>query len=281
MLFGLPVDILSADETIDRIVTAIDTRQRCQHVALNVAKLVNARTNAELDRDVRESDIVGIDGMGIVYALRLLGHTVPQRVAGVDLFESLMTESASRGLRPYLLGATPEVLAAARRNLSERHPGLIFAGSHHGYFTAEQEASVCDQIRLSAADCLFIAMPTPRKERFMARHRDDLGIPFCHGRRRHARCGRRPGQTRTGGGAKPRPRMGLSHDAGATSARRPLFSHQSDLRCAAPSRLSGSARHRRRARKSDIGVAAHELSLVLRPPERRDGRGMRAGGGRP
>jgi N-acetylglucosaminyldiphosphoundecaprenol N-acetyl-beta-D-mannosaminyltransferase len=180
-LLGLPVDILSSDETIGRIIAAIDTRQRCQHVALNVAKLVNARTNAELDRDVRESDIVGIDGMGIVYALRLLGHPVPQRVAGVDLFESLMAECANRGLRPYLLGATPEVLGAARRNLSEQHPGLIFAGSHHGYFTTEQEASVCDQIRASRADCLFIAMPTPRKERFMARHRDSLGVPFVMG----------------------------------------------------------------------------------------------------
>jgi N-acetylglucosaminyldiphosphoundecaprenol N-acetyl-beta-D-mannosaminyltransferase len=180
-LFGLPVDILSSDETIERILAAIDTRQRCQHVALNVAKLVNARTNAELDRDVRASDIVGIDGMGIVYALRLLGHTVPQRVAGVDLFESLMAECASRGLRPYLLGATPEVLAAARRALSERYAGLIFAGSHNGYFTPEQEDAVCDHIRLSGADCLFIAMPTPRKERFMARHRDSLGVPFVMG----------------------------------------------------------------------------------------------------
>jgi N-acetylglucosaminyldiphosphoundecaprenol N-acetyl-beta-D-mannosaminyltransferase len=180
-LFGLPADILSSDETIERIITAIDTRQRCQHVALNVAKLVNARTNSELDHDVRSSDIVGIDGMGIVYALRLLGHTVPQRVAGVDLFESLMVQCASRGLRPYLLGATPEVLGAARRNLSERYPGLIFAGSHHGYFTPEQENSVCDQIRASGADCLFIAMPTPRKERFMARHRDSLGVPFVMG----------------------------------------------------------------------------------------------------
>jgi N-acetylglucosaminyldiphosphoundecaprenol N-acetyl-beta-D-mannosaminyltransferase len=180
-LFGLPVDILSSDETIERILAAIDARRRCQHVALNVAKLVNARTNVELDRDVRASDIVGIDGMGIVYALRLLGHTVPQRVAGVDLFESLMAECASRGLRPYLLGATPEVLAAARRALSERYPGLIFAGSHNGYFTPEQEDPVCDHIRSSGADCLFIAMPTPRKERFMARHRDSLGVPFVMG----------------------------------------------------------------------------------------------------
>jgi N-acetylglucosaminyldiphosphoundecaprenol N-acetyl-beta-D-mannosaminyltransferase len=180
-LFGLPVDILSHDETIVRILADIATGQRCQHVALNVAKLINARTNAELENDIRASDIVGIDGMGIVYALRLLGHDVPQRVAGADLFESLIAECAARGLRPFLLGATPAVLAAAERNLQRRHPGLVLAGSHHGYFTAEQEGSVCELIRLSGAHCLFIAMPTPRKERFMHRYRDQLGVPFVMG----------------------------------------------------------------------------------------------------
>jgi UDP-N-acetyl-D-mannosaminuronic acid transferase (WecB/TagA/CpsF family) len=107
-LLGLPVDILSYDETIERILAAIARGQRCQHVALNVAKLINARTDAELDRDIRTSDIVGVDGMGIVYALRLLGHPISERVAGVDLFESLMAECAAYGLRPYLLGALPK-----------------------------------------------------------------------------------------------------------------------------------------------------------------------------
>jgi N-acetylglucosaminyldiphosphoundecaprenol N-acetyl-beta-D-mannosaminyltransferase len=180
-LFGLPVDILSYDETIERILAAIANGQRCQHVALNVAKLVKARTDAELDRDVRMSDVVGIDGMGIVYALRLLGHRVAERVAGADLFESLMAECAARGLRPYLLGATPEVLASAKRKLAERYPNLVLAGSHDGYFKPEQEKSVCDLIRASGAHCLFIAMPTPRKERFMARYRDSLGVPFVMG----------------------------------------------------------------------------------------------------
>lgn len=180
-LFGLPVDILSHDETVVRILADIATGRRCQHVALNVAKLINARTNAELENDIRASDIVGIDGMGIVYALRLLGHHVPERVAGADLFESLMAECASRGLRPFLLGATTAVLAAAERSLLRRYPGLVFAGSHHGYFTTEQEASVCDKIRSSGAHCLFIAMPTPRKERFMHRYRDQLGVPFVMG----------------------------------------------------------------------------------------------------
>lgn len=180
-LFDLPVDILTHRETVDRILAAIAQRQRCQHVALNVAKLVNARSNAELERDIRDSDIIGIDGAGILLALRLLGHEVPHRVAGIDLFEGLMAECAARGLKPYLLGATPAVLTDAQRALARRYPKLVFAGSRDGYFGAEEEAGVCDQIRNSGADCLFIAMPTPRKERFMRRHRDQLGIPFVMG----------------------------------------------------------------------------------------------------
>jgi len=181
MLFGLPVDILSFDETVERILASIASGQRCQHVALNVAKLINARSNAELESAIRTSDIVGIDGMGIVYALRFFGHQVSQRVSGADLFESLMGECAARGFRPFLLGATPAVLAAAKRKLLQRYPRLVLAGSHHGYFTPEHEASICDLIRTSGAHCLFIAMPTPCKERFMHRHRERLGVPFVMG----------------------------------------------------------------------------------------------------
>ncbi len=98
------------------------TGVRRQHVALNVAKLVNARQNPELDRDIRTSDIVGIDGMGIVWALRLFGEKRAVRVTGIDLFEQTIGLCAKEGFRPFLLGATPEVLAAAEAELKRRHP---------------------------------------------------------------------------------------------------------------------------------------------------------------
>jgi N-acetylglucosaminyldiphosphoundecaprenol N-acetyl-beta-D-mannosaminyltransferase len=180
-IFDLPVDIISHDETLRVAVEAMQSGRRCQHVALNVAKLVKARTDPELDRDIRTSDIVGIDGVGIVWALRILGHNVPHRVAGVDLFVSLMAECARRKLRPFLLGATPEVMDEAVRMLRRRFPGLEFAGTHHGYFSADEEQAVCASIRASGAHCLFVAMPTPRKERFMNRFRDDLMVPFIMG----------------------------------------------------------------------------------------------------
>ena len=169
-LFDTPVDILTMDDTAAMAVRSMETRTRCQHVALNVAKLVNARTDKELDQDVRDSDIVGIDGMGIVLVLKVAGHQVPERVTGVDLFERLMADCAERGFRPYLLA-----------ELKRRHPALEFAGAQHGYFKPEDDARIAAEVRDSKADCLFIAMPTPRKERFMRTYRDQMNVPFLMG----------------------------------------------------------------------------------------------------
>jgi N-acetylglucosaminyldiphosphoundecaprenol N-acetyl-beta-D-mannosaminyltransferase len=180
-LLGCPVDILTMDETIAMARNALRNKQRLHHVALNVAKLVNMRSDPVLERDVLSSDLVGIDGMGIALAARCFGHKVPERVAGVDLFERLLALCAEEGFRPFLLGATPDVVQRAADRALDRHPALRFAGIRDGYFKPEQEAEVVAQISASGADCLFVGMPTPRKERFLANHRDRLNVPFIMG----------------------------------------------------------------------------------------------------
>ena len=65
--------------------------------------------------------------------------------------------------------------------MSERHPSLEIAGSHHGYFTVLEEDRIVADICNARPDCLFVGMPTPRKENFMARHRVALGVPFVMG----------------------------------------------------------------------------------------------------
>jgi N-acetylglucosaminyldiphosphoundecaprenol N-acetyl-beta-D-mannosaminyltransferase len=156
-------------------------RRPLQHVALNVAKLVNLRRDPELRADVFGADIVGVDGMGILVGARLFGVSVPERVAGVDLMERVLALCAEQGFRPYLLGAKADVLAAAVAELARRHPTLRLAGVQHGYFSAAEEPAVVAAIRESRADCLFVAMPTPRKERFMAAHRTAMDVPFVMG----------------------------------------------------------------------------------------------------
>jgi N-acetylglucosaminyldiphosphoundecaprenol N-acetyl-beta-D-mannosaminyltransferase len=178
---GCPIDILTMDETIDLARNAMRDRMRLQHVALNVAKFVNMRIDPVLAADVANSDVVGIDGMGIVWGARALGLPVTTRVTGVDLLAKLLATCAREGFRPYFLGATDAVLQRAAQRVRERYPSLVFAGLRNGYFTREQEAEVVRAIQSSRADCLFIGMPTPRKERFLAAHRDELGVPFIMG----------------------------------------------------------------------------------------------------
>jgi N-acetylglucosaminyldiphosphoundecaprenol N-acetyl-beta-D-mannosaminyltransferase len=177
----VPIDLLTFDETVARAIDAMLTRRLTQHVALNVAKLVKMRHDAELRRDVVSSHIVGIDGMGIVWGARALGLRVPERVAGVDLMERLLAVSAVQDFRPYFLGARHDVLNRAIANAVRRWPGLTFAGCRDGYFSETDEAAVVEDIRRSGADCLFIGMPTPRKERFLHRRREALGVPFIMG----------------------------------------------------------------------------------------------------
>lgn len=178
---GLAIDPLTVDETVDRALQAMRTRQLTQHVAVNVAKLVKARHDTELRRDIDEAHIVGIDGMGIVWGARLLGVRVPERVAGIDLMQRLLAACAAEGLRPYFLGARRDVLERAVAAAQRRWPRLTFAGYRNGYFSREEEAGIVRQIRDTGADCLFIGMPTPHKERFLRRYREDLAVPFIMG----------------------------------------------------------------------------------------------------
>jgi N-acetylglucosaminyldiphosphoundecaprenol N-acetyl-beta-D-mannosaminyltransferase len=150
-------------------------------VALNVAKLISLQSNAELREDVISSDIVGIDGMGIVLALKLLGYPNVSRMAGVDLMDSTLALCARKHYRPFFLGARSDVIKTAMLLTQARHPGLVFAGYHDGYFKEQDEDDVLKQIQQSGADCLFIGMPTPRKERLLRMWRDRLNVPFIMG----------------------------------------------------------------------------------------------------
>jgi N-acetylglucosaminyldiphosphoundecaprenol N-acetyl-beta-D-mannosaminyltransferase len=178
---GVPISCLTLDQTVVAAEQAMHHRKMLQHVCLNVAKFVAMRSNPELDRDVRSSDIVSVDGMGIVWAARALGIGVPERVAGVDIMDGVIALCAAKGYRAYFLGARPDVLVQAMRNAKERFPSLVFAGSRDGYFKTEEEPKIVAAIKSSRPDCLFIGMPTPQKERFLSRYRNSLGVPFIMG----------------------------------------------------------------------------------------------------
>lgn len=178
---GAPLHLVTMAETLDLADEAMTLRKPMHHTVVNVAKLVSMQKNAELFEDVAGADLINIDGAGIVWGARLMGIEVPERVAGVDIMENLFSLCAERGFRPYLLGAEQVVLEAVVARLLREYPTLQVAGWRDGYFKPEQEAEVVDAVNEAGADCLFVAMPTPRKERFLKKYRHRLLPNFVMG----------------------------------------------------------------------------------------------------
>lgn len=180
-ILGVPCDALTMAQTVALAESAIRERRPLLQGSLNVAKLVKLRRDRSLRRDLLASDVLCADGMGIVLAGRLLGKDLPERVAGIDLMTALLQLASERGYRPYFLGAERVVVEAAVKAASVRFPGLTVAGARDGFFSPDEEAGIVAEIRASGADMLFVALPTPAKERFLARWRDELGVPFMMG----------------------------------------------------------------------------------------------------
>ena len=177
---GCPMDVATMNETVDWIRQRIEARSFTQHSVVNVAKIVNMRNDLALDESVRSCDLINIDGMGVVFGARLLGYDVPERVAGVDLFYELIAMSAQHELPVFLLGAKAEVVERTHATLKALHPALSVAGYHDGYFWDDEQKMV-DAIRKSGARLLFVAISSPKKENFINRWKEQLGVDFVMG----------------------------------------------------------------------------------------------------
>ncbi|MDB5916191.1 MAG: UDP-N-acetyl-D-mannosamine transferase [Massilia sp.] len=181
-LMGCQIDNLSMEDTLVKVEGFIQTGRPHQHVVVNVDKLVKASRDESLRRLINDCALVNADGMPVVWASRLLGTPLKERVAGIDLFEALMERAAEKGWRVFLLGAREEVVLAVRDAYQHKYPQMRFAGWRNGYWNGEQEeAEVVEQIRASRADLLFVAISSPKKEIFLGRHQAAMKIPFAMG----------------------------------------------------------------------------------------------------
>jgi N-acetylglucosaminyldiphosphoundecaprenol N-acetyl-beta-D-mannosaminyltransferase len=177
---GAPMDSGTMVDTVKYIETKLISKVFLQHVVVNVAKLVHMQNDAVLRDSVKACDLINIDGMGVVLGARFCGHYIPERVAGVDLFHNLLEMSAKRDFPVFLLGAEQEIVEKTAKNVEALYPNLKIAGIHHGYFWDDEEA-VVNKIRESGAKLLFVAITSPKKENFINKWQDKLGVDFVMG----------------------------------------------------------------------------------------------------
>jgi N-acetylglucosaminyldiphosphoundecaprenol N-acetyl-beta-D-mannosaminyltransferase len=180
-VLGCQIDRLDMPQTLARCEDLIARREFAQHVAINASKLVAMQRDPELRRIVEDCELVSADGQAVVWASRLMGDPLPERVAGIDLMEELFGLAERRGFRVFILGAKADVLQQARGKIMARHPRLKLVGTRDGYFTAEEDAAVAEEVRRAHPDILFVAISSPRKEYWLGRYGRDIGVPFVMG----------------------------------------------------------------------------------------------------
>lgn len=165
-----------AVETVDRL---IEDRQPAFIAAINPEKLVAAGEDAELRSILEKPEICICDGIGAALAVRMLSGLKIPRVTGVSLFYELIKMAAENGRRVFLLGGAPDVNELAAERLQSDFPELVLAGRHHGYFDDADEIS--ELINSAKADIVFVAMGSPKQERWIAEHRGQISAPVFMG----------------------------------------------------------------------------------------------------
>ncbi|WP_042364457.1 WecB/TagA/CpsF family glycosyltransferase [Streptacidiphilus neutrinimicus] len=180
-VLGVDLDPLTLTQAVDACARAAGEGRRLEVGVVNAAKLVTMRKDRRLAEAVTGCDLVLADGQAVVWASRLLGVPLPERVAGIDLFQRLLAVAEERGLSVYFLGARREALDAMLARLAERHPRLRVAGARDGYFTDDEQPQVADAIAASGAQLLFLGMTSPKKELFTAAYGERTGVRVVHG----------------------------------------------------------------------------------------------------
>jgi N-acetylglucosaminyldiphosphoundecaprenol N-acetyl-beta-D-mannosaminyltransferase len=180
-ILGMRIDRVSMQSALDLVEQFVAEGRPRHLVTADASMVVLARSDLELAEIVDQADLVTPDGAGILWAARKLRVPIADKVSGVDLVGQVSRLSAEKGYRLYFLGAGPGVAEEAARNLGDRFPGAAIVGTHDGYFNAEQESEILGQIRQAKPDVLFVAMGIPKQEKWIRRHKDELGVPVSIG----------------------------------------------------------------------------------------------------
>lgn len=178
-IMGVGFDDLTLDEAAKAAAGMIEAGGFHYVVTPNPELVDRARREEPFRQALNGADLVLPDGIGVVYAAKLLGRPLKGRCPGIDFAGKLMEHMAKTGLRLYLLGAKPGVAEAAAARLEAKYPGLVICGTHDGYF--KEDGPVAEAIRAAEADVVFVCLGAPKQEYWMVKNGPATGAKLMAG----------------------------------------------------------------------------------------------------
>jgi N-acetylglucosaminyldiphosphoundecaprenol N-acetyl-beta-D-mannosaminyltransferase len=180
-ILGVPADCIDMNATLALVDEMISGDGLHTIIAVNPEKIMKCQEDEKILSVIRKSSLLIPDGIGVVFAARLLGLCRMQRVPGSELMPALCARAAQKGYKIFLFGASPQVNACAVEKLLATYPGLDIVGHQHGYVAEDEMPALVERINASGAQILFIALGSPKQELWMDTHRDALKVKICQG----------------------------------------------------------------------------------------------------
>ena len=171
-ILGVGVDNCTMDSAVNFLVSAINNGAFASVYTPNSEIILHAYKTPD-DCDVlNRGSLVTADGIGVVYASKILKRPLPERVSGFDLANKLLERVAPEGKTLYLFGGKPGVAARAAEKICELYPGIKIVGISDGYFDEEKEKEIIKDINEKSPDILFVCLGFPKQECWIDAHSD-------------------------------------------------------------------------------------------------------------
>lgn len=180
-ILGVNVDKVTHDEAVDKVMSMLGENGNHAVFTPNSEIILTAYHDPEFCALLNSAELLTADGIGVVYASRILKNPVPERVAGYDVACGVIDKIAETGHRLYMFGGKPGVAEKAKENLTEKYPFLNIAGMHNGYFGPEEVDGIIEDINNSGADLLFVCLGAPTQEKWICANRDRLNCRVMMG----------------------------------------------------------------------------------------------------
>lgn len=172
-LLNTIIDVLDVQETINLVEVYVKKKEPLHLMGVNADKINELNENERLKQIVNSCGIINADGASVIKASKYLGKPLPERVAGIDLMQSLVRLSEEKGYSVYLLGAKQEVVEKTVEVLRSQYPNLDLVGFHNGYFKEPEWPSISAELKSYNPDFVFVGITSPMKEYLIEFLQDD------------------------------------------------------------------------------------------------------------
>jgi len=176
-LFGLEVSALNRLDTAKKILDFALMGKHKFVTYLNAHCINISFVDQEYKEIIKNVDLLYTGGLGVIWASRILGNSLPERVNIFDFFDYLVNELRSKEITFYLLGNKPEIIKNAEGVL--RKKGLKVLGSRNGFFNKDEEVEIIKEINSLEPDILMVGMGVPEQEKWIQEHISELNINLC------------------------------------------------------------------------------------------------------